>query len=150
MWPDQKVWICLLSHFFISTIYVFLQSTHENLRLLLFSFVLLLICTIWAPRELRRLFSDLLCIHSRVPGGQKGTQSMLLNGCKLYTHDTFLISFSTLLNLYFLPHSYWEVPCHTLLQGMEKQKRATEDEMVGWHHRCNGHELGQTPGDGEG
>ena len=26
----------------------------------------------------------------------------------------------------------------------------TEDEMVGWHHRLNGHELGQTPGDGEG
>ena len=22
--------------------------------------------------------------------------------------------------------------------------------MAGWHHRCNGHELGQTPGDGEG
>ena len=92
MGPDQKVWICLLSHFFISSIYVFLQSTHENLRLLLFSFVLLLICTIWAPREPRRLFSDLLCIHSRVPGGQKGTQSMLLNGCKLYTQDTSFLS----------------------------------------------------------
>ena len=26
----------------------------------------------------------------------------------------------------------------------------TEDEMVGWHHRFNGHELGQTPDDGEG
>ena len=26
----------------------------------------------------------------------------------------------------------------------------TEDEMVGWHHQLNGHELGQTPGDGEG
>ena len=22
--------------------------------------------------------------------------------------------------------------------------------MVGWHHRFNGHELGKTPGDGEG
>ena len=22
--------------------------------------------------------------------------------------------------------------------------------MVGWHHRFSGHELGQTPGDGEG
>ena len=30
------------------------------------------------------------------------------------------------------------------------QKRASEDEMAGWHHWCNGHELGQTPGDGEG
>ena len=26
----------------------------------------------------------------------------------------------------------------------------TEDEMVGWHHRLNGLELEQTPGDSEG
>ena len=26
----------------------------------------------------------------------------------------------------------------------------TEDEMVGWHHQCNGHEFEQTLGDGEG
>ena len=28
----------------------------------------------------------------------------------------------------------------------------TEDEMVGWHHRLNGHGFGQTPaaGDGQG
>ena len=26
----------------------------------------------------------------------------------------------------------------------------SEDEMAGWHHRCSGHELGQTLGDGEG
>ena len=25
-----------------------------------------------------------------------------------------------------------------------------EDEMAGWHHRFNGHELGQTPRDGDG
>ena len=25
----------------------------------------------------------------------------------------------------------------------------TEDEMVGWHHRFNGHEFEQIPGDGE-
>ena len=33
--------------------------------------------------------------------------------------------------------------------GGQKQK-ASEDEMAGWHHRCNGHELGQTSGDGDG
>ena len=22
--------------------------------------------------------------------------------------------------------------------------------MVGWHHQCNGHEIGQAPGDGDG
>ena len=26
----------------------------------------------------------------------------------------------------------------------------TEDEMVGWHHRINGHEFGQTLGVGDG
>ena len=32
----------------------------------------------------------------------------------------------------------------------QKEKRASEDEMAGWHHRCNEHELGQTRGDSEG
>ena len=31
----------------------------------------------------------------------------------------------------------------------QKEKRAAEDELVGWHHWFNGHELGQTLGDGE-
>ena len=26
----------------------------------------------------------------------------------------------------------------------------TEDEMVGWHHRFNGHGFEQAPGDGDG
>ena len=26
----------------------------------------------------------------------------------------------------------------------------SEDEMAGWHQRCNEHELGQTLGDSEG
>ena len=26
----------------------------------------------------------------------------------------------------------------------------TEDEMIGWHHRLNGHEFEQAPGDGKG
>ena len=32
----------------------------------------------------------------------------------------------------------------------QEEKEATDDEMVGWHHRLNGHELEQTPGNGEG
>ena len=31
-----------------------------------------------------------------------------------------------------------------------EEKGAAEDEMVGWHHQLNGHELEQTLGDGEG
>ena len=30
------------------------------------------------------------------------------------------------------------------------KRRASEDEMVGWHYRYNEHELGQTLEDGEG
>ena len=29
-------------------------------------------------------------------------------------------------------------------------KGAAEDEMVGWHHRLNGHEFEETPGDSGG
>ena len=32
----------------------------------------------------------------------------------------------------------------------EKEKKVSEDEMVGWHHQFNGHELGRTLGDGKG
>ena len=41
----------------------------------------------------------------------------------------------------------------TLMLGkMEGRKRrgTTEDEIVGWYHRLNGHEFEQAPGDGEG
>ena len=31
-----------------------------------------------------------------------------------------------------------------------RRRGATEDEMVGWHHRFSGHEFGQTLGDSEG
>ena len=33
---------------------------------------------------------------------------------------------------------------------MQEEKQATEDEMVGWHHRLHGHEFGQTPGVDDG
>ena len=32
--------------------------------------------------------------------------------------------------------------------GKEEQE-VTEDEMVGWHHKLNGHEFEQIPGDSE-
>ena len=34
----------------------------------------------------------------------------------------------------------------------QEEKGSTEDEMIRWHHRLNGHEFGQTPwvGDGQG
>ena len=32
----------------------------------------------------------------------------------------------------------------------QEEKGTTEDKMVGWHHRLNGHEFGWTPGVGDG
>ena len=34
--------------------------------------------------------------------------------------------------------------------GVQKEQRASEDEMAGQHHQCNEHELGQILGDGKG
>ena len=34
--------------------------------------------------------------------------------------------------------------------GQEENWGTTEDEMVGWHHRLNGHGFGWTPGVGDG
>ena len=33
---------------------------------------------------------------------------------------------------------------------VRKEKGITEDEIVGWHHRLNGHEFEQALGDGDG
>ena len=40
----------------------------------------------------------------------------------------------------------------TLMLGKidSRRRRGRQDEMVGWYHRFNGHELVQTLGDGEG
>ena len=32
----------------------------------------------------------------------------------------------------------------------QEEKGMAEDKMVGWHHRLNGHEFEQAPGDGDG
>ena len=55
--------------------------------------------------------------------------------------------------------AFWSSDGHRRLTGKvpdagkyrgQKEKRVSEDEMAGWHHQCNGHELGQTSGDCEG
>ena len=45
--------------------------------------------------------------------------------------------------------THWKIPDTGKVWG-QKEKKASEDEMAGWHQWCNEHELGQTPGDGEG
>jgi len=43
-----------------------------------------------------------------------------------------------------------ETEVQSLGQEDPLEKEMAEDEMVGWHHRLNGHEFDQTPGDREG
>ena len=55
---------------------------------------------------------------------------------------------------YFLPPDVkswliWKVPDAGKDWGQE-EKGMTEDEMVGWYHRLNGHGFGWTPGVGDG
>ena len=45
--------------------------------------------------------------------------------------------------------THWKSPwCWERLRA--EGEKVSEDEMAGQYHRCNEHELGQTPGDGEG
>ena len=37
-----------------------------------------------------------------------------------------------------------------MLGKIEGRRRRGRDEMVGWHHRLNGHESKRTPGVGDG
>ena len=37
-----------------------------------------------------------------------------------------------------------------MLKRRQEEKRMTEDKMVGWQHRLNGHEFEQASGDSEG
>ena len=54
--------------------------------------------------------------------------------------------------------SFWPRDAKSRLNGKDpdagkdcgQEKRATEDEMVGWHHQPYGHDFEQTPGGTEG
>ena len=46
--------------------------------------------------------------------------------------------------------AYWLEKTDAGKDWGQKEKGAAEDEMVGWHHRLNGHEFEQTLGDSEG
>ena len=35
------------------------------------------------------------------------------------------------------------------IEWRQKEKRVSENEMIGWHHQFNGHEFGETLGGGE-
>ena len=47
-------------------------------------------------------------------------------------------------------YTIYSYPLYITSYLRQKEKRVTEDEMVGWHHQFIGHELGQTLGNNEG
>ena len=58
------------------------------------------------------------------------------------------------LKLRYFDHMIWRANSleKTLMLGKigGRRRRGRQDEMVGWHHRLDGHESEQTPGDSEG
>ena len=85
----------------------------------------------------------------------------------IYTHTYIYIHTythtHTHIYIYIYIHTHTHTHTHTLWppdanswdagkNWRQKEKRATEDkdEMVGWHHQFNGHELEQTPRESEG
>ena len=58
------------------------------------------------------------------------------------------------LKLQYFGHLMWRADSFekTLMLGKwgQEEKGTIEDEMVGWHHRFNGHRFGWTPGVGDG
>ena len=58
------------------------------------------------------------------------------------------------LKLHYFGHLMWRADSFekTLMLGKteHRRRRGREDEMVGWHHRHNGHGFGWTPGVGDG
>ena len=59
------------------------------------------------------------------------------------------------LKLQYFCHLMWttdslEKTLMLVFEDWRQKKRTTEDEMVGWHHRLDGHEAEQAPGVGNG
>ena len=89
----------------------------------------------------------------RVPWQQEDqtSQSVLKKKSTLNTHwkDWYWSWSSSILVTWCGQLTHWKSPwCWERLREEEEGVRGRD--VTGWPHWCNGHELGQTPGDGEG
>ena len=88
----------------------------------------------------------------RIPStAMRSNQSILKEINPEYSLEGLMLK----LKLQYFGHLMWRANSleKTLMLGKIEgrgRRGRTEDEMVGWHHRLNGHEFEQTPGDGEG
>ena len=82
--------------------------------------------------------------------GQQGDQTWILRKINTeYSLEGLMLK----LKLRYFGHliqelTHWKSPSSGKDSG-QKEKRVSEDEMAGWHHRCNEYELGKISGDGE-
>ena len=100
----------------------------------------------WVVGESLRLSWGLCCLHKMSNTFHALKAGAFLNMLKHW--DTSFISVKLWSTSRLL---IWKDPDAEKDWG-QKEKGTTEDETVGWHHRLNGHEFGETPavGDGQG
>ena len=90
----------------------------------------------------RRLFESPLDYKETQSVNPKGNQSWIIIG-RTDAEAAIL----------WLPHAKsWLIgkDPDTVKDWRQEEKGMTEDEMVGWHHRLDGHEFEQAPGVGDG
>ena len=81
----------------------------------------------------------------RVPWtARRSNQSILKELNPEYSLEGLMLK----LKLQYFGHLMWTAK--SLEKTLTLAKRATEDEMAGWHHWLNGHEFEQIQGDSEG
>ena len=105
----------------------------------------------WVPKNwcfwtvwLEKILESPLDWKEIQPVHPKGNQSWVFIGRTDVDAET-----PTLWPLYAKSWLIWKDPDAGKDRGQE-EKGMTEDEMVGWHHRLNGHEFGLTLGVGDG
>ena len=113
-------------------------------------------CESWTIKKAERQRIDafeLWCWRRlmRVPWtARRSNQSILKEISPKYTLEGWMLK----LKLHYFVHLMRRTNSleKTVILGKTRQeeKGITEDEMVGWHHRPNGHEFEQTPGESEG
>ena len=113
-------------------------------------------CESWAieKAECRRIDAfELWCWRRllRVPWtARRSNQSSLKEISPEYSLEGLMLR----LKLQYFGHLIWRTDSleKTLMLGKieDRRRRGQEDEMVGWHHRLNGHEFEQALGIGEG
>ena len=80
---------------------------------------------------------------------RRSNQSTLKEISPKYSLEGLLLK----LKLQYFGHLIWRTDSleKTLMLGKtDGRRRGRQDEMVGWHHQCNGHEFEQAPGVGDG